>query len=162
MAITPASKSHLEALINFNTAVTQRMLESLHRLGFLNMHLARELMAEWGQTGQHLMGSANPAEFANSAAHSGRGEQAGNALRNYQQGLADLLATGCAALAQAAESHLPNVSRSANALAEELMRNTREEASKASDRQRQMLEQMSAAGKSFAASGADGHGQARH
>lgn len=162
MAITPASKSHLEALINFNTAVSQRMLESFHRLCLLNMQLARELMAEWGQTGQRLMGTANPAEFANTAAHSGRSEQASAALRNYQQGLADLLATGCAALAQAAESHLPNVSRSANAVAEEMMRNTREEASKASERQKQMLEQMSAAGKSFAASGADAHGQLRH
>jgi hypothetical protein len=137
-ALSPAVKAHCDVLINFHTDLARRALESLQAISEVNLRLARETMAELGEAGQRVLAAANPAEQPASA----RGNVGSTALRNYQQGLADALARANHSLAQSAETHLPNVSRTANALADDVVRKANEEGAKAAERQRQTLEHM--------------------
>lgn len=145
-AFPPAVKAHCDVLINFYTDLARRALESLQAISEVNLRLAREAMAELGEASQRALAAAGPAEQLAGArggfgSHVG-GNVGGNALRNYQQGLADALARANHSLAQAAETHLPNVSRTAKALADDLLRRANEEGAKAAERQRQTLEHM--------------------
>lgn len=137
-ALSPAFKAHCDVLINFYTDLARRALESLQATSEVNLRLARESLAELGEAGQRMLAAANPAEQLASA----RGNVGGNALRNYRQGLADALARANHSLAQSAETHLPNVGRTANALADDMVRKANEEGAKAAERQRQTLERM--------------------
>ncbi len=137
-ALSPAFKAHCDVLINFYTDLARRALESLQSISEVNLRLAREAMAELGEASQRMLAAANPAEQLASA----RSNVGSTALRNYQQGLADALARANHSLAQSAEAHLPNVSRTANALADDMVRKANEEGAKAAERQRQTLERM--------------------
>ena len=141
-ALSPAVKAHCDVLINFYTDLARRALESLQAISEVHLRLAREAMAELGEAGQRMLSAATPAEQLASARGNADGNAGGKALRNYQQGLADALARANHSLAQSAEAHLPNVSRSANALADEMVRKANEEGAKAAERQRQTLERM--------------------
>lgn len=136
--ITPALRSHCEVLVNFYTDLSLRSLESLQRLSEVNLRLARELIAETGESCQRLLGSK-------SARSHDAGQHPGAALQNYRQGLSDAVNQAGNALAQTAETHLPALSRSANAMAEEMVRKTGEETARASERQKQLLERMGGA-----------------
>ncbi|PHV04027.1 hypothetical protein CSQ96_28065 [Janthinobacterium sp. BJB412] len=129
-------------MINFYTDLARRALESLQATSEVNLRLARESLAELGEAGQRMLAAANPAEQLASARGNVGGNVGGNALRNYRQGLADALARANHSLAQSAETHLPNVGRTANALADDMVRKANEEGAKAAERQRQTLERM--------------------
>ncbi|MBJ7313153.1 hypothetical protein ACFOLJ_30485 [Rugamonas sp. CCM 8940] len=137
-ALSPAVRAHCDVLFNFHTDLARRTLESLQAISEVNMRLLKEAMSELGEASQRVLSAGNPAGQTASA----RGNLGSTALRNYQQGLADALARANHSLAQSAEAHLPHVSRSANALADELVRKANDEAAKAGERQRQALERM--------------------
>ncbi len=137
-AISPAVRAHCDVLINFYSDLARRALESLQAISEVNMRLVREAMFELGEAGQRMLAANSPAEQLAGA----RSNAGGTALRNYQQGLADALARANHSLAQSAEAHLPHVSRTANALADDLVRKANEETAKAGERQRQALERM--------------------
>ena len=137
---TPAIQSHCNVLLTYYTDLSRRLLESTQRIGALNLQLARDVMAEWGDSWQRILAAKDAAALGATVAD--RSRQSGTALRTYQQGLADVYATTNAHLAQTAETHMPAVSRSATALAEELIRTANEEAARAGERQKEMLERM--------------------
>ncbi|SFM15151.1 hypothetical protein [Rugamonas rubra] len=141
-ALSPAVKAHCDVVINFHTDLARRALESLQAISEVNMRLTKEAMAELGEASQRMLATAKPAEQLASARGDVGGDVGGNALRNYQQGLADALARANHSLAQSAETHLPNVSRTANALADDMVRKANEEGAKAAERQRQTLDRM--------------------
>ena len=140
MLLTPAIQSHCNALLTYYTDLSRRLLDSTQRISALNLQLARDVMAEWGDGWQRILAAQDAATLGATVAD--RGRQSGTALRTYQQGLTDVYASTNAHLAQTAETHLPAVSRSATALAEELIRTANEEAARAGERQKEMLERM--------------------
>lgn len=140
MMFTPAIQSHCNTLLTYQIDLCQRLLDSAQRISALNLQLARDIMAEWGDNWQRIFAAQDAATLGATVAD--RSRQSGMALRTYQQGLADIYARTNAHLAQTAETHLPAVSRSATALAEELIRNANEEAARAGARQKEILERM--------------------
>ena len=140
MMFTPAIQSHCNVLLTYHIDLCQRLLDSTQRISALNLQLARDAMADWGDGWQRIFAAQDAATLGASVAD--RSRQSGMALRTYQQGLADVYARTNAHLAQTAETHLPAVSRSATALAEELIRNANEEAARAGARQKDILDRM--------------------
>lgn len=157
-----AMQNHCNVMLSCYTDVSRRMLDTLQALSQLHMQLARDIIAEFGEASQRIMHSRDAAAMG--TAVGGQLNPANNALRNYQHRLADTLAQSSASLAQAAETHMPQLSRSATMLAEDVIRRTSEETAKAGERQKQAMEQM---GENAAAWSRNGHagnqpGQTQH
>lgn len=140
--ITPALRAHCDALINYSNDVSQHLLDTLHKVGALNLQLARGLLADLGQLGQRSLAGGNAAEPG--AAPGSQFNPANGALRDYQRRLADTMAQACDELARAAETHLPKLSRSATTVAEDAMRRASDEAARATQRQQQAVDHMQA------------------
>ncbi|MBA5686804.1 hypothetical protein [Rugamonas apoptosis] len=148
--VTPALRSHCDALITYSTDVSQHMLDTLHKVGELNLQLARDMLGDLGQIYQRTLSGGNAAELG--AALGGKLNPANGPLRDYQRKLADTMAHACDDLARATETHMPKLSRSATAVAEDTMRRASEEAARATERQQETMQQMHAG-----MHGGDGH-----
>lgn len=148
--ITPALRAHCDALITYSNDVSQHLLDTLHKIGALNLELARSLLTDMGQIGQRSLAGGNAAELG--AALGSKFNPVNGALRDYQRKLADTMAQACDQLARATETHLPKLGRSATAVAEDTMRRAAEQAAKATERQQQAAEHLQAG-----IHGGDGH-----
>ena len=71
---------------------------------------------------------------------------AGGKWRQYQQQLGKLVANANVEMNRAAETHMPEASRTAVAFADEVVRKTAEETEKATQRQRELIEKMHVGG----------------
>jgi phasin family protein len=139
-SITPAIKSHIEVMLSFMTDLSGKILETTQKISELNLQLTQGLIDEMTTTNWQLMSAKDPVEFASVAAT--HIHPSTETLRNYQQGLSNLIANANVELTRTAESHLPEASRTAAALADELARTASEEAAKATQRQRAVIEKM--------------------
>ncbi|MBA5635982.1 phasin family protein [Duganella sp. LX20W] len=140
--ITPAMRSHCDALITYTTDVNQHLLDTVRKIGELNLQLARDMLADMSQICQHSLARGNAAELG--TALGSTLNPVNGPLRDYQRKLADTMAHACDDLARATETHMPKLSRSATAVAEDTMRRASEEASKATERQQEAVQHMQA------------------
>jgi phasin family protein len=129
-ANNPALKSHLETQLNFVTELSQKGFDATRQVSDLNLQLARQMVDAWTSLGRALLQAAGPAQMM-SATVSGI-QPAAEQLRNYQQQLMALLARTQADLARSAQTNIPEASRSASAMANEMVRNAAASASAAS------------------------------
>lgn len=129
--LTPAVKSHLEAMVTLYTDMAQRTLETLQSLGELNLQLGRDLVAEFGANCQSLMAARDAGQLG--TAVSAQLMPGAAALQTYQRGLADLLGRSGSSMAQTATTHLPAVRRSAGAVAEEFVNQASEQTARATE-----------------------------
>lgn len=139
-AITPALKSHMEVQMSFFTDLTKKMFDTAQRFSELNLQLAQELLEDATSTQHQLMQAKDLTELASAAA--AQAHPATEKMRNYQQRLGNLVANANAELTRSAESHMPDASRTAAAVADELVRRASEETEKATQRQREAIERM--------------------
>lgn len=139
-SITPAIKSHIDVMLSFMTDLSSKIFETTQKISELNLRLAQGLIDEMTATNQQLMSAKDLAEFASVAAT--QIHPTTEKLRNYQQGLSNLIANANVELTKTAESHLPEASRTAAAVADELARTASEESAKATQRQRAVIEKM--------------------
>ena len=128
-ANNPALKSHLENQLNSITELSQKSFDAAHQVSELNMQLARQMIDAWIHLGRALLQTTNPAQMMSTTV-SGI-QPAAEQLRAYQQELMALLARTQAELARSAQSSLPEASRSASAMADEMVRNAAASASAA-------------------------------
>ncbi|WFR81565.1 phasin family protein [Janthinobacterium rivuli] len=142
-SISPALKSHLEAQLNFATDLSRKMFDTAQKMSELHVRLAQDLFQEWSDTNQQLLCARDTGEFLSTAAQLQPG---GVRLRQYQQQLGNLVANANVEMNRTAETHIPEASRTAVAFADEVVRKTAEETEKATQRQREMIEKMHAAG----------------
>jgi phasin family protein len=140
--ITPAVRSHCDALISYTTDLCQHTLDTAHKVSELNMQLAREMLADTGDACQRMLASGNAAELGTALGN--KLNPANTVLRDYQRKLADTMTQACDELARATETHIPRLNRSAAAMAEDAMRRASEETAKVTERQQEAVEQMSA------------------
>lgn len=143
-SLSPALKSHLEAQCNFATELSRKMFDTAQQLSELHLRLAQDLLHEWSNASQQLLGARDTGEFMSLAA--GQLQPSSNKLHQYQQQLGNLVANANVEMNRTAENHLPETSRTAVAFADEVVRKTAEETEKATQRQREMIEKMHAMG----------------
>lgn len=138
--ITPALKSHLEVQMAFLSDWSRKIFDSAQRLSELNLQLALDLAEDVRSTGQQLMQAKSLTELASAATI--QAHPAAEKVRHYQQRLSNLVTNANADLTKTAEHHIPDASRTAAAVADELVRRAAEETEKATQRQRDALDRL--------------------
>lgn len=144
-SLSPALKSHLEAQCHFATELSRKMFDTAQQLSELHLRLAQDLLQQWSSASQQLLCARDTGEFMSLAA--AQLQPGSNKLQQYQHQLGNLVANASVEMNRTAENHLPEASRTAVAFADEVVRKTAEETEKATQRQREMIEKMHAAGR---------------
>ncbi len=141
LATAPALKSYVESQLVFMTELSLKMCDSARKISELNLRLTQQLIEDGVTTSRQLINTVDPVEFASAAmaVHQPMAER----LRHYNQQLLSLLAGAQVELTRTAESHIPEASRNAAAMADELVRKASEETERATERQRSAIERMS-------------------
>ncbi len=141
LATTPALKSYLESQLVFMTELSTKLCDSVRKVSELNLRLAQQLIEDGVVTSRQLLNTADPVEFSSAAM--AIGQPMAERLRHYNQQLLSLLAGTQVELTRTAESHIPEASRNAAAMADELVRKASEETERATERQRTAIERIS-------------------
>lgn len=140
-AIAPAIKTHLEAQLAFLTELSMKTFDAIQKLSQMHLRLAKELSEEMSNNNRQLLEAKSVGEFASIAA--AQLHPTLEKFRDHQQRLSTLLANANADITHVAESHIPEASRTAAAVADELVRAASEETEKATQRQRAALDKLS-------------------
>jgi len=119
-ANNPAMRSHLENQVNFMTELTQKTYDSMRKLSELNMHLAQQMIEDSMNMSRSMMSCSDPFQMTSTAMN--QIQPATEHLRTYQQQLMGVLAGAQVELQKSAEAHIPEASRSASAIADEMVR----------------------------------------
>ena len=139
-SVTPAAKNHLEAQLAFFNSLSKSLFQSVQHFNDLNMQLAQGLLEETTVTGQNLLTVERAEDVFQVAAAAG--QPAAEQLRKYQQQLSRLAADTQVELANVAEQHVNETSRTAKALAEEVARTASEETEKNVRKQQEAMQRM--------------------
>jgi phasin family protein len=138
--ITPAVKAHIEAQYSLFSDMSQKMFETAQKINELNIQVAKTVMEESLTNAQQVMVAKDPYEAISIAAS--QAQPAAEKVRAYQQHLTNIAARTQVDLAKTAESHVPNTSRTAAAVADEVARKATEETEKATLRQKAAMEKL--------------------
>jgi phasin family protein len=120
LANNQALRSHMESQVNFLTELSQKTYDSMRKVSELNMHLAQQIIEDTMNMGRELMNCSDPFQMTSAAIN--QLQPATEHLRSYQQQLMGVLSGAQAEITRAAQSNLPAASRSASAMAEEMLR----------------------------------------
>lgn len=137
---TPAAKSHLEAQLSLFTDMSKKLFNSAQKINELNIQVAQTMMEESVNSAHQLMAAEDPAEFLSIAAS--QAQPNAEKIRAYQQHLTTIAASAQVDLAKSAETHIPETTRTAAALADEVARKASEETEKVTQRQRETMERL--------------------
>ncbi|HEY4540746.1 MAG TPA: phasin family protein [Noviherbaspirillum sp.] len=151
--MTPAVQDYMNAQYAMLTDLSQRAFQSVQKINELNMEIARSAMEDSFKNAQQVMTAQDPYEAASIAAS--QAQPAAERLRGYQQELSTIAAKTQAELARAAEAHVPNASRTAAAVADDVARRVKEQSEQVRARQRSATERPATTGSS-SASGSSG------
>jgi phasin family protein len=137
---TPAAKSHMEAQLSLFTDLSKKLFTSAQKVNELNIQVAQTLLEESVNSAHQLMAAEDPSEFLSIAA--AQAQPAAEKVRAYQQHLTSIAAGTQVDMAKAAETHIPETTRTAAALAEEVARKASEETEKVTQRQKETMERL--------------------
>ncbi|MEG2030216.1 MAG: phasin family protein [Janthinobacterium sp.] len=138
--VTPAAKNHLEAQLSFFNGISKSLFRSVQQFSDLNMQLAQGLLEEGTIASQNLITVDRVEDVFQVAAASG--QPAAEQLRVYQQQVSRLAADTQVELANVAEQHVSETSRTAKALAEEVARTASEETEKNMRKQQDAMQRI--------------------
>jgi phasin family protein len=138
--LTPAAKSHIDAQLTFFNDASDKILRAIQKVNELNIQAVQNIVLESINCAYQLWWAKNPNEFLSLI--SAQIQPAAEKGRGYQQNLRNIAARAQADLYSVAETHMPEASRTAAALAEEVLRIASEEAEKAVERQREATKKM--------------------
>lgn len=138
--ITPAVRAHLEAQYSLFNDLSQKIFETAQKINELNIQVAKTVVEDSMTSTQQVMVAKDPYEALSIAAS--QAQPTAEKMRAYQQHLTNIAARTQVDLAKTAESHVPNTSRTAAAVADEVARRATEETEKATLRQKAAMERL--------------------
>lgn len=138
--MTPASKAHLEAQYSLMSDMSQKLFDTAQKINELNIQVAKTVLEESLSNMQQVLVAKDPYEALSIAAS--QAQPAAEKVRAYQQHLTNIAARTQVDLAKTAESHVPNTSRTAAAMADEVARTATEETEKATLRQKAAMDRL--------------------
>ena len=138
--VPPALKSHLEAQFSFLADMSKKMFDGVQRIGQLNVQVAQTVMEEAINSTHQLIESNTPTEYLSLAAS--QVQPIAEKIRSYQQHLSNFGAGVQVELSKTAEQHVPETSRTAAAVAEEVVRHAEEETDKVTQRQKAVFDRL--------------------
>jgi phasin family protein len=136
-SVNPAVRSHIDAQVAFFNDLSQAMSRSVQQMFQLNMQLSQSMFEEAATVSQRLLTTERPTEALSGVAS--RAQPATEKLRAYQQHLSQLAASTQVDLTKVTERHIPETSRSARTLADEVTRVTAEETNKSMRQQEETI-----------------------
>ena len=139
-SVTPAVKNLLEAQLAFFNSLSKSLFQSVQHFNDLNMQLAQGLLEEATVSSQKLLTVERAEDVFQVAA--AVGQPAAEQLRKYQEQVSRLAADTQVELANVAERHVTEASRTAKALAEEVARTASEEAQKNVRKQQEVMQRV--------------------
>lgn len=116
----PALRAHLESQVDFINEFTQKMYDTLRQLSEMNLKLSRQAIEGAVHASREMLSCTDPMQFTQVAMK--QIQPATERIRAYQQHLLSVLAGAQADFTHAAETRIPEASRSASAAADEMMR----------------------------------------
>jgi phasin family protein len=137
---SPSAKAYMESQFTFLSEMSTQMLGAIQKVNDLNIRIAQASLQDALVSAREVYCAQGPYEALSIAA--GQVQPAAEKLRAYRQHLTDIAARTQADLAKTAEVHIPETSRTATAVADELARATAEKAQKAAQRQKETIEKM--------------------
>lgn len=140
--LPPSAKAHLESQFTFMSELSKQLFTSVQRINDLNISIAQSVLQDTLNSTREVASAQNPYEAISIAA--GQVQPAAERLRAYQQQLTNIAANTQVDMAKTAEVHVPATSRTATALADEVARRANEEAQKATQRQKAVLDKLAA------------------
>lgn len=125
----PALRGQMESQVNFLTELTQKTYDSIRKLSELNMHMAQQMIEDTMAISRSMMQCSDPFQMTSTAMNGM--QPAAEHLRTYQQQLMGVLAGAQVDLTRSAETSLSEASRSASAMADQMVRTAAASASAA-------------------------------
>ena len=116
----PALRSHLESQVDFINEFSQKALDTARQLSEMNLKLARQSIEGSLHASRELLSCTDPVQFSQTAMK--QLQPATERIRSWQEHLLRALAGAQADFTHAAEARIPEASRSAGAVADELVR----------------------------------------
>lgn len=138
---TPALKTQFDSQMNLVTELTRNTYDSVRKLSELNLQMARQMIEDSINANRELLACSDPFQWMSTLMN--QIPPAAERLRNYQQELIGVMTTAQADLTRVTEAHMPEVSRNAMAVADEMVRRGTEETEKMTNRQRATLDTLS-------------------
>jgi phasin family protein len=116
----PALRAHLESQVEFTNQLLHKTLETVHQLSEINLKLSRQIIEGSIHASREMLACTDPIQMSQVAMkqlqpHTER-------IRAWQQHVVAMLAGVQADLTHAAEATFPEASRSASAVADEMVR----------------------------------------
>jgi phasin family protein len=130
---TPAAKSHLNAQLSFFNDISKSIFQSAQKISELNINLAQKLIEESTHASQEILTAKEPVEALSATA--AQVHPVTEKIRSYQQHLTRIAADAQVNLSKCAEEHVQETSRTARALADEVVKTTTEEIEQVRQRQ---------------------------
>jgi phasin family protein len=131
-------KPYLETQLAFVTELSTKACDTARQVSELNLHFCQQLADDNLAIGRKLLASTSSMEFTTTAMS--LGQPMADRWRLYQQQLMSLLAGAQVEMTRTAEAHIPEASRTAVAMADELVRRASEETERATEQQRAAAE----------------------
>ncbi len=125
---TSAMRAHLESQVAFMSDLTRKTYDSARKLSELNLHFTQDWLEDSFTISRQLLAAGDPFQF--SATLANQIQPLAQRIRSYQQQLIGLLSGAQVDFTRATESFMPEASRSASAIADDMARRA-EEASRA-------------------------------
>jgi phasin family protein len=121
IANNPALRSQVESQVNLITELSHRTYDSVRKVSELNMQYTRQLIEDSMNLGRELMNCSDPFQMTSTAIN--QMQPATEHLRTYQRQLMGVLSGVQAEFGRVAEARIPEASRQASAMADEMVRN---------------------------------------
>ena len=120
----PAVQSHLQNQVGFITELSRKSCDSARQISELNLQFAQQVIEDSLSASRQIMSVSDPFQWSAMLAN-----QIGpvtQRLQNYQQQLIGLLSGAQVDFTRATESYMPEASRSASAIADDMTRRAEE------------------------------------
>lgn len=140
--IAPSTRAHMESQFKFASEMSKQLFGAVQKINELNVQIAQSAMQETFANTREILSAEDPYVALSIAA--GQVQPAADRLREYQHHLTDIAAKTQVDLTKTAEAHVPEATRTASAVADEVARRTVEETQKATQRQKAAIEKSAA------------------
>src|SRR5438128_2323408 len=114
----PALRAHLESQVEFTNQFCHKTIDTLHQLSEINLKLSRQAIEGAIHASREMLACTDPMQMQQVAMK--QLQASAERMRAHQQHLVSVLAGAQADLTHAAEATLPETSRSASAVADEM------------------------------------------
>jgi len=124
-SVNPAVRTHLDSQVAFLNDMAKSMFQSFENLCGLNIQLVNTFIEESTLVSKQMLTSERHTDVV--GAFASRAQPVAEKLRSYQQHISRIAADSQVELAKVTEEHVPQTSRAAHKLAEEVARTASDE-----------------------------------